>query len=142
MTMPLDPSQQQLQNLLASNEAVLAQLNARLQATIPLFIEEFAGTGQIAVSSPGVLNVPPSRDTYFKCTGIYVSIPFGSISGNLQLGSQFNLPIQNTTTLLCPIQRILVSGDVRQLTFTTGASAGGSAFVWLWGEAVPKYGKL
>ena len=77
-----------------------------------------------------------------RSLGIYISLPFGSTEGDLQLGSQFDLPLQNTTTLLAPVQKLLRSTDLRQLNFTTGADNGGQAFVWLWGEAIPRYGKL
>lgn len=132
----------EIQRLIADQNSTLARLNAHLVATIPAYVEEFQTSGTIGTSITTTMNIPPARDTYFKVTGIYVSVPFGTVSATLQLGSQFIMPLQNTTTLLSPIQRILTSGDIRQLIFTTGSSAGGVAFAWLWGEAIPKYGVL
>jgi hypothetical protein len=127
---------------LADNATFLARMNAHLQATIPLYIEESNISPTLAAGSSATLVIPPSRDTIFKLTGIYVSVPLNTTSATLQLGSFFTLPLQNTTTLLCPVQKILHSTDLRQLTFVTGSANGGSAFVWLWGEAIPSYGKL
>lgn len=135
-------AREQINRLLMDNASALARLNAHLQATIPAYVEEFATTGQILASASSTLKVPPTRDTYFKCTGIFASVPLNCTSASLQLGSQFILPIQNTTFLLTPVQRILTSTDLRQLSFTCGAANGGSAFVWLYGEAVPKYGVI
>lgn len=131
-----------IEQLIADNASALARLNTHLQATIPAYVEEFATTGTVLASSTTTLNVPATRDTFFKCTGIYVSVPFGVTAATLQLGSQFILPIQNTTTLLCPVQRILTSTDARQLVFTCGSGGGGTGFVWLFGEAIPKYGTI
>lgn len=134
--------QYSIAQLLANNVTALARLNEHLQATIPVYVEENASSGTVAASTTNTLTLRPDRDTYFKVTGIYVSIPENCTSAQLQLGSQFILPIQNSTTLLTPVQRILTSRDVRQLTFTTGSANGGQAFVWLFGEAIPKYGVL
>jgi len=132
----------QLVQHLNDNALFLSKMNAHLQATIPLYDEETATSATIAASSSSVLNIAVQRDTLFKVTGIYVSVPLNTTSATLQLGSQFFLPLQNTTTLLSPVQRILNSRDVRQLNFTTGSANGGAAFVWLWGEILPQYGKL
>jgi hypothetical protein len=140
MTMPVEQSR--LEALMAQNATVLAQLNARLQATLPLYIEETAISPVVDETTKAVLDIAPTRDTYFKVTGILVVVPFGTTAASLQLGSQFTIPLQNTTTLLTPVQKLLVANDVRQLVFTTGSDNGGQAFVWLWGEAIPKYGKL
>lgn len=120
----------------------LARLNTHLTATIPAYVEEFNTSGTVVANGIGQINVQPARDTFFKVQGIYVSVPFNTVSATLQLGNQFTLPIQNTTTLLCPVQRILSASDIRQLNFTCGSANGGTAFVWLFGEAVPKYGVL
>lgn len=134
--------QSRLEALMVENATFLARLNSHLQATIPLYVEEYVTSPTVAEATTNTLVLPAGRDTYFKCTGIYVSVPFGTTSATLQLGSQFLLPIQNTTTILTPVQRILESRDVRTLTFTTGSDNGGVAFIYLWGEAIPKYGKL
>jgi len=141
----MDITREQADQLIAqlkfSNDTALARLNEHLQAMLPIYDDEFSTGSAIAASSAGVLTIPAERDTYFKVTGIYVSVPLNAVSATLQLG-QFFLPLQNTTTLLSPVQRILKSTDLRKLTFTTGAANGGSATVWLWGEAIPSYGKL
>lgn len=131
-----------IRRLLADNSTALARLNSHLQATIPAYVEEFATSVQVNANGTTTLNIPASRDTYFKVIGIYVSVPLNTVSATLQLGSQFILPLQNTTTLLCPVQRILQSSDVRQLVFTCGNANGGQGFAWLFGEAIPKYGAL
>ena len=137
------PARLTIDRLLADNASALARLNSHLQATIPAYVEEFNTTGTVAAATAApALNVQPTRDTFFKVIGIYVSVPLNTTSATLQLGSQFILPLQNTTTLLCPVQRILTSTDVRQLNFTTGSANGGTGFVWLFGEAIPKYGAI
>lgn len=143
--MGLDVTGDQIERLIAqlqaTNETALARLNQHLQSMLPVYMEE-SGTGSaIAESASGSVVLNATRDTYFKITGIYVSIPFGSTVGQLQLGKLF-LPIQNTTTLLTPVQVILKSTDKRALTFTTGADNGGAGYVWLWGEAIPSNGIL
>jgi hypothetical protein len=135
-----EEAQSRLEALVGENARVLARLNAHLQATIPIYAEETALSPLIPEATAAVLDIAPYADTYFKITGIYVSLPFGATAGALQLGSQFSLPLQNTTTLLAPVQKILRSTDVRQLTFTTGPDDAGQAFVWLWGEKLPSYG--
>jgi len=140
---PVQLTPAQLEQLVANNSTALARLNAHLQATIPIYIDEIATSPQVAPATPATLKIQPFRDTYFKVTGIYVSIPINSVSATLQLDDLI-LPIQNTTTLLSPVQKILRSTDLRQLSFETGSGEtdGGTAFVWLWGEALPSYGKL
>ena len=144
MTMldPNDPTVQAIKSMLAGNATALARLNEHLQAMLPVYIDEYMTSLEIAESSPGSLKLAPTRDTYFKVTGLFVSVPLGTVEASLQLGTQFNLPLQNTTTLITPMQKILEPTEIRQLTFTTGDDNGGQAFLWLWGEAVPKYGKL
>lgn len=129
-----------LEQILSSNATVLARLNSHLQSLIPVFVEEFADN-QAPEATTSVLEWRAERDTYFRCTGIYVSVPDGTESATLQLG-ELRLELANQVTLLAPVQRILTSRDARTLTYTTGADNGGNAKVWLWGEAVPKYGKM
>ncbi len=135
-------SRRNIEQLIADNASAVARLNTHLQSTIPAYIEEFATSVQVAASGSTTLQIPAARDTYFKVIGIYVSVPFNVTAATLQLGSQFILPLQNTTTLLCPVQRILQSSDARTLAFTCGSGNGGQGFVWLFGEAIPKYGTL
>jgi hypothetical protein len=130
----------QLHVTIANNETSLARLNAHLQSLIPTFIEETAN-GTALESETSTLKWNAERDTYFRCTGLLVSVPDGVTEARLQLGEVI-IPLQNTTTLLTPIQRILKSNDARVLSYTTGADNGGELFVWLWGDAVPKYGKM
>jgi hypothetical protein len=134
--------ERRIEQLIADNATAIARLNSHLQATIPAYIEEYATSVQVAANGSTSLQIPASRDTYFKVIGIYVSVPLNTTVATLQLGSQFILPLQNTTTLLCPVQRILQSSDQRTLTFTCGNANGGQGFVWLFGEAIPKYGAL
>lgn len=129
-----------IDQLKVTNETSLARLNQHLQSMLPVYDEEEATGSSIAASTAGSVTISAQRDTYFKVTGIYVSIPIGSTVGLLQLGKLF-IPIQNTTTLLSPVQKILKSTDRRQLTFTTGSTPG-AGYIWLWGEAIPSYGKI
>jgi hypothetical protein len=132
-----------LEATLAGNTSALARLNAHLQVLLPTFIEEF-GEAQAAESTTTTLVIESTRDTFFRCTGLLVVLPLGTVAASLQLGGSDvpPIPLQNTTTLYTPIQRILRSTDPRKLTFTTGADNAGQALVWLWGDAVPSYGKL
>ena len=131
---------QRLEAAMSANAGALARLNAHLQSIIPTFVEETANE-TVDASTSSTLTIPASRDTYFRCSGIYVSVPFGTTEALLQLG-EITIPIQNTTVLLTPVQRILTSTDARKLFYSTGSDNGGEAFVWLWGDAVPKYGKM
>jgi hypothetical protein len=133
---------QQVRALLAENATFLARLNEHLQGMLPVYMEDFALSPVVPVSTVGQLIIPATRDTFFKVTGIFVSVPLNCVEADLQLGNQFDLPLQNTTTLLTPVQKILRSTDIVTLNFTTGSANGGQAFAWLWGEAIPSYGKL
>ena len=138
-----DPKLQAFIDALArENEAFLSRLNAHLQGMLPVYTETFALDEPVDVSSSSTLIIPPTRDTFFKITGLFVSVPLNTVEADLELGSQFDLPLQNTTTLLTPIQKIVRSTDTMKLNYTTGSANGGQAFVWLWGEAIPSYGKL
>jgi hypothetical protein len=138
---PNDPVVRAIQASIGQNETVLSRLNAHLQGLIPTFIEEFGVSDDPGESAAGSLVLNPERDTFFKVTGLYVSLPLNTVSASLQLGN-LTLPLQNTTTLLTPIQRILRSTDVRKLLYTTGSENGGTATLWLWGDAHPSYGKM
>jgi hypothetical protein len=140
--MTADQFPPEVRQLLASTQSSLARLNQHLQSLIPTFIEEFGTSNDPGISGTEVFNLKPERDTLFRVTGIFVSLPLNTVSAELQLGNQFTLPLQNTTTLLTPLQRILESTDVRRLTYTTGSANGGAAFLWLFGDAVPSYGAL
>jgi hypothetical protein len=138
---PNDPTVQAIRAMVGANATALARLNEHLQAMLPVYIDEAATGSSIAASTLGTVTIAPERDTYFKVTGIFISVPLNTVSASLQLG-KLVIPIQNTTTFLSPIQKILKSTDVRLLTFTTGSANGGSATVWLWGEAIPSVGIL
>jgi hypothetical protein len=140
--LPDDLTLKAVQALHAENAMFLSRLNEHLQGMLPVYTETFASSGTVAEASTESLIIPPTRDTYFKVTGLFVSVPLNTVEADLELGSQFDIPLQNTTTLLTPIQKILRSTDIMTLNFTTGADNGGQAFVWLWGEAIPSYGKL
>ena len=114
---------------------------SHLQATLPVYIDESGSTGTIAANGLGSVTVGPKRDTYFRVTGLYVSVPLNVTVASISLGDQ-TIPLQNTTTLLSPIQKILDSRQVITLTFTCGSANGGVGYVWAWGEAIPSYGKL
>lgn len=137
-----DQIERLIAQLKASNETALARLNQHLQAMLPVYVDEGGTCTAIAASTvapPYIIS--PYSDNLFKVTGLWVSVPLNCTSATLQLGS-FIIPLQNTTTLLSPIQKILSSTDRRVLNFTTGAANGGSATVLLWGETIPAYGKL
>ena len=133
---------QQVRDLLAHNATALARLNEHLQAMLPVYVETSATSELVAASSTGKLIVPPTRDTFFKITGLFVSVPLGTIEADLSIGNDFDLPLQNTTTLITPMQKLIRSTDTITLNFETGADNGGQAFAWLWGDANPSYGKL
>jgi hypothetical protein len=133
--------EQLISQLKATNDASLARLNAHLQAMIPVFMDEAGTCSAVGASTVASVSINASRDTLFKVTGFYVEVPLNTVAASFQLGG-FTFPLQNTTTLMTPIQKILSSTDVRKLSFTTGSANGGSASVLLWGEAIPSYGKL
>lgn len=137
-----DLTLQQVRELMAQNATFLARLNEHLQGMLPVYSDEYQLSTDPGESSSGVLTLPPGRDTFFKVTGFLAIVPLNTVEASLTLGNGFTIPLQNTTTLLTPIQRILRSTDLRQLDFTTGSENGGQAFLWLWGEAIPSYGKL
>jgi len=67
-------------------------------------------------------------------TGLVVCVPVGTTAATLTLGEHV-IPIQNTFTLLSPLQYKCLS-QVRSLTYTAPANASQASYQCFWGYAV------
>lgn len=111
----------------------LGGLAKRLQATIPVWVEEFDQSNAGDTSVVG----SPAVHQLIRITGILAIVPTGSTSASLTLG-QRTIQLQNTVTLFSPLSWILHPSAPRKLTYAPA----GLASLWIWGEQLGETGFL
>lgn len=111
----------------------LGGLAKRLQATIPVWVEEF---DQSNASDTQVLGSPAVHQL-IRITGLLAIVPAGTTSASLTLGDR-TISLQNTVTLLSPLSWLIQPSAPRKLTY----SPAGIAYLWIWGEQLGESGFL